>query len=195
MAIADKPGFFGFDLSNTLPMYFMALIFFLLSYWGLRRLLNAPLGHVFVGIRENEPRMLAIGYPTRAYKLLAFTIAGGWPVCRRPLRHLQQLYLARCGVLDCIGRHFDYDDPWRRGNVDWAGDRRRSVSPDEERREFLQRSLAADYRRGIYRLRTVLSRRDLGNAARTSPRKGPVVSLLRTDRLYRSFGSLVVTDN
>jgi branched-chain amino acid transport system permease protein len=77
MAIADKPGFFGFDLSNTLPMYFMALIFFLLSYWGLRRLLNAPLGHAFVGIRENEPRMLAIGYPTRAYKLLAFTIAGG----------------------------------------------------------------------------------------------------------------------
>jgi branched-chain amino acid transport system permease protein len=76
MAIADKPGFFGFDLSNTLPMYFMALIFFLLSYWGLRRLLNAPLGHVFVGIRENEPRMLAIGYPTRAYKLLSFTIAG-----------------------------------------------------------------------------------------------------------------------
>ncbi len=76
MAIADKPGFFGFDLSNTMPMYFMALIFFLLSYWGLRRLLNAPLGHVFVGIRENEPRMMAIGYPTRAYKLLAFTIAG-----------------------------------------------------------------------------------------------------------------------
>jgi branched-chain amino acid transport system permease protein len=76
MAIAEKPGFFGFDLSNTLPMYFMALIFFLLSYWGLRRLLNAPLGHVFIGIRENEPRMQAIGYPTRAYKLLSFTIAG-----------------------------------------------------------------------------------------------------------------------
>ena len=47
-------------------------------YWGLRRLLNAPLGHVFVGIRENEPRMLAIGYPTRAYKLLSFTIAGAF---------------------------------------------------------------------------------------------------------------------
>jgi branched-chain amino acid transport system permease protein len=76
MAIADKPSFFGFDLSNTLPMYFMALIFFLLTFWGLRRLLNAPLGHVFVGIRENEGRMQAIGYPTRAYKLLAFTIAG-----------------------------------------------------------------------------------------------------------------------
>src|SRR5216684_2171923 len=78
MAIAEKPAFFGFDLSNSFAMYFMTLGFLLLSYWGLRRLLNAPLGHVFVGIRENEPRMLAIGYATRAYKLLSFTIAGAF---------------------------------------------------------------------------------------------------------------------
>ena len=78
MAIAEKPALFGFELSDSLAMYFMALVFFVLSYWGLRRLLNAPLGHVFVGIRENEPRMLAIGYPTRAYKLLSFTIAGAF---------------------------------------------------------------------------------------------------------------------
>jgi branched-chain amino acid transport system permease protein len=76
MAIAAQPGFFGFSLSKSLPMYFMALCFFVLAYCGLRRLLNSPLGHAFVGIRENEPRMLAIGYPTRAYKLIAFTIAG-----------------------------------------------------------------------------------------------------------------------
>jgi branched-chain amino acid transport system permease protein len=76
LAIAEKPGFFGYDLSNSLVMYFMALSFFVLAYWGLRRLLNAPLGHAFVGIRENEQRMMAIGYPTRAYKLLSFTIAG-----------------------------------------------------------------------------------------------------------------------
>jgi branched-chain amino acid transport system permease protein len=78
VAIAEKPALFGFELSDSLAMYFMTLVFFLLSYWGLRRLLNAPLGHVFVGIRENEPRMLAIGYPTRAYKLLSFTIAGAF---------------------------------------------------------------------------------------------------------------------
>jgi branched-chain amino acid transport system permease protein len=76
IALADKPSFFGFNLSHSLPMYFMTLIFFVAVYLGLRRLINAPLGHVFVGIRENEQRMLAIGYPTRAYKLLAFTIAG-----------------------------------------------------------------------------------------------------------------------
>ena len=76
IAIAEKPRFFGLDLSNSLPMYFMALGFFVLAYLGLRRLLNAPLGHAFVGIRENEQRMMAIGYPTRAYKLISFTIAG-----------------------------------------------------------------------------------------------------------------------
>jgi branched-chain amino acid transport system permease protein len=76
MAISEKPSYFGYDLSNSLVMYFMALTFFAVAYWGLRRLLNAPLGHAFVGIRENEQRMMAIGYPTRAYKLLSFTIAG-----------------------------------------------------------------------------------------------------------------------
>jgi branched-chain amino acid transport system permease protein len=76
IAIAERPGFLGYNLSHSLVMYFMALSFFAMTYWGLRRLLNAPLGHAFVGIRENEQRMMAIGYPTRAYKLLSFTIAG-----------------------------------------------------------------------------------------------------------------------
>ena len=76
IAIAERPSFLGYDLSHSLVMYFMALSFFAMAYWGLRRLLNAPLGHAFVGIRENEQRMMAIGYPTRAYKLLSFTIAG-----------------------------------------------------------------------------------------------------------------------
>jgi branched-chain amino acid transport system permease protein len=76
LAIAERPGFFGYDLSNSLVMYFMTLSFFVFAYWGLRRLLNAPLGHAFVGIRENEQRMMAIGYPTRFYKLLSFTISG-----------------------------------------------------------------------------------------------------------------------
>jgi branched-chain amino acid transport system permease protein len=78
MATAGRPSFFGYDLSNSLTMYFMALFFFVLAYWALRRLLNAPLGHVFVGVRENEARMAAIGYPVRAYKLLSFTIAGAF---------------------------------------------------------------------------------------------------------------------
>ena len=78
LALAAQPSFFGLSLSRSLVMYFMTLIFFAAVYVVLRRLINAPLGHVFIGIRENEPRMAAIGYPTRGYKLLAFTIAGAF---------------------------------------------------------------------------------------------------------------------
>ncbi|HXP30325.1 MAG TPA: ABC transporter permease [Stellaceae bacterium] len=76
IGIPGKPSFFGWDLSDSLVMYYMTLIFFVLCYWSLRRLINSPLGHVFIGVRENEPRMQAIGYRTRAYKLLSFTIGG-----------------------------------------------------------------------------------------------------------------------
>jgi branched-chain amino acid transport system permease protein len=78
IAMPDRPSFFGLTLSDSLTLYFMALLFFVLAYLGLRRLLQSPLGRAFVGIRENEPRMLAIGYRTRAYKLLSFVIAGSF---------------------------------------------------------------------------------------------------------------------
>ena len=78
-------------------MYFMALSFFVLVFWSLRRLLNAPLGHVFVGIRENEPRMNAIGYPTRVYKLASFTIAGA--IAGFALTVSQQIRSSPCSVV------------------------------------------------------------------------------------------------
>jgi branched-chain amino acid transport system permease protein len=76
IGITSKPNFLFWNLSNSRAMYYVALAFFLACYWGFRRLTDSPLGHVFVGIRENEWRMLAIGYPVRAYKLLSFTIGG-----------------------------------------------------------------------------------------------------------------------
>ncbi len=78
LGIPQKPGFLGFDLNHTLPMYFMVLGFFVLCFLALRRLVASPLGRIFVGIRENESRMLAIGYATRRYKLASFTIGGAF---------------------------------------------------------------------------------------------------------------------
>ncbi|MGH7074528.1 MAG: ABC transporter permease [Stellaceae bacterium] len=78
MGLSDKPGFFGFNLEHALPMYFMAFVFFGLTFFALRRLVSSPLGRVFIGIRENEARMRAIGYATRRYKLAAFTIGGAF---------------------------------------------------------------------------------------------------------------------
>ncbi len=78
IGIPEKPKFFGFDVGHSLPMYFMTLLFFLLCFIALRRLVASPLGLAFVGIRENEARMLAIGYETRRYKLASFTIGGAF---------------------------------------------------------------------------------------------------------------------
>lgn len=71
-----RPKLFGWSLIDPGSFYVFMLLTFLVAFFGLRRLVSSPLGHAFIGIRENEDRMLAIGYPTRLYKLAAFTIAG-----------------------------------------------------------------------------------------------------------------------
>lgn len=76
IGMGAKPHFLFWSLSNSFVMYYMAFAFMLACYCGLRRLIDSPLGHVFVGIRENERRMAAIGYPVLTYKLIGFTIGG-----------------------------------------------------------------------------------------------------------------------
>jgi branched-chain amino acid transport system permease protein len=64
------------DLADDRIFYFVVLVLFVLVFWGVQRLLNARFGHTLQAIRENEPRMIAIGFPVYRYKLVAFTIAG-----------------------------------------------------------------------------------------------------------------------
>ena len=49
----------------------MALVYLLL-----RTVLHSLFGQVLVGIRDNEQRMRALGYPTFRYKLAAFVVVG-----------------------------------------------------------------------------------------------------------------------
>ncbi len=65
------------QLASGEATYYVVLVAFLAIYFGLRRLVAAPLGNVFIGIRENETRMRAAGYATSRFKLLSFVIAGG----------------------------------------------------------------------------------------------------------------------
>jgi branched-chain amino acid transport system permease protein len=73
-----RPSILGWSFGDPTSFYYLILAFFVVSYVVLRRLIASPLGHVFIGIRENEPRMQAIGYRTRRFKLLAFVIAGAF---------------------------------------------------------------------------------------------------------------------
>ena len=64
------------DLEDHHTFYYVVLVSLVISYLGLRRLLNAPFGQVIQGIRTNEHRTRALGFATPRYKLVSFVIAG-----------------------------------------------------------------------------------------------------------------------
>jgi branched-chain amino acid transport system permease protein len=66
----------GIDLSQDRPFYGVVVGCFVLCFLFVQRLLNARFGHTLQAIRENETRMIAIGFPVYRYKLTAFTLAG-----------------------------------------------------------------------------------------------------------------------
>ena len=57
-------------------LFYTALVLAVLAVYGLRRLANAGFGRALQGVRENEARMEAVGFPVLRIKLAAFTIAG-----------------------------------------------------------------------------------------------------------------------
>ncbi len=66
----------GFDLSADATFYYVCLGA-VAAFLGLgHRLVGSRFGRVIVGVRENERRMTALGFPTYRYKLACFVIAG-----------------------------------------------------------------------------------------------------------------------
>jgi branched-chain amino acid transport system permease protein len=71
-----RPTFFGLDLSSNVAYYYFTAVIFLIVFYALLRIVDAPFGHVLRAIRENEPRARTIGYDTRRFKVTAFVISG-----------------------------------------------------------------------------------------------------------------------
>ena len=63
------------DLADDNTFYYFVLVVVLVSLWLMNRLVQARFGLALKGIRENEMRMEALGYPVLRIKLLAFVIA------------------------------------------------------------------------------------------------------------------------
>ena len=63
------------DLSNVLAMYFFVLLIFLAGFLLIYRIIHSPFGQVLKAIRENEQRVISLGYRTDRYKLLAFVLS------------------------------------------------------------------------------------------------------------------------
>ena len=66
----------GFDMSSDTAFYYVVLALLAAAMLVAHRLVNSRFGRVVQGIRENETRMEAIGYPVFRYKLACFVIGG-----------------------------------------------------------------------------------------------------------------------
>jgi branched-chain amino acid transport system permease protein len=66
---------FGLDLSNDLVLYYVVLGVFVLAYAAIARIVYSPFGQILAAIKENEPRVRSLGYETRHFKLLMFTLS------------------------------------------------------------------------------------------------------------------------
>ncbi len=66
----------GIDLADGTSFYYLVLALFVLLMWLFGRLVDSRFGAALQGIRENESRMEALGYPVYRLKLTAFVLSG-----------------------------------------------------------------------------------------------------------------------
>jgi len=66
----------GLSLDSDAGFYYFVLAMFVLVLWFVHTLARSRMGAVFAGIRENEERMVVLGYGTQHYKLAGFVISG-----------------------------------------------------------------------------------------------------------------------
>ncbi len=68
----------GLALTHVAHLHWYVTAVFVLGFAAVWCVSASPLGATLRGIRDNEPRMRALGYATQRYKLAAFVIAGGF---------------------------------------------------------------------------------------------------------------------
>jgi branched-chain amino acid transport system permease protein len=64
------------DLSNRVQFYYLCLGCLLGGIYLIWRIVNSRFGMVVQGLRSNEARMQAIGFPATRYRLVCFVISG-----------------------------------------------------------------------------------------------------------------------
>lgn len=65
----------GLDLNKDINLYYVVLGIFIIGYAIIWRTVHSPFGQALKAIRENEPRMVSLGYDAGRFKLLAFVIS------------------------------------------------------------------------------------------------------------------------
>jgi len=61
---------------SPLELFYLTMACLLITYLGLRCLISSKIGRVIIAAKENEQRVLLLGYDARLYKLFSFTLGG-----------------------------------------------------------------------------------------------------------------------
>lgn len=67
---------FGYTFKGSFVLYFLIAGIVVICFLGLTALIHSKCGKILTAIRDNEYRVLALGYNTAAYKTFAFALAG-----------------------------------------------------------------------------------------------------------------------
>jgi len=71
-------GGFILNLYSGTGLYYLILPIFIVSYLIIRVIVNSQIGDIFKGIKQNEERLLSLGYNTRQYKIVVFMLSGAF---------------------------------------------------------------------------------------------------------------------
>jgi branched-chain amino acid transport system permease protein len=94
MTLAERSTLAGLlDISRHLNFYYLVLGILFLILFLAHRLVNSRFGMAIQGIRENERRMLSLGFPVLRYKLLCFALSAGIAGLAGALMANQSLYV------------------------------------------------------------------------------------------------------
>ncbi len=63
------------DLKDNMAMYYVCAGIFFLGYLLVRRVWKSPFGQVLRAIKDNQPRMISLGFPVDRYKLINFVLS------------------------------------------------------------------------------------------------------------------------
>lgn len=66
----------GFRFDTSFEFFLLSAAMFILVYLGLSRVVRSPFGATLAAIKDNEDRVIAIGYHTRTFKVVAFGLSG-----------------------------------------------------------------------------------------------------------------------
>lgn len=64
-----------FNLSDQTTLYYVTVAIFLAAFLFILRVIDSPFGEVLKAVRENETRVISLGYKVDRYKLLAFVLS------------------------------------------------------------------------------------------------------------------------